>query len=272
MHVYVMYDKDGNVLYVGKSRNILYRMNQHFGAGREDWKDEVNSIKYMNCYSEVDMSIYEIYLINVLKPKYNAALLYSGESYLNLNYELIDYDMSINGNKDISKEEKSKIKELLKVYEDKGKSKLNTNYSERRLRKSNVISLRWCIENPDKYNKIIKNAASYFGKTKRVHGLKLKNLYVGLWIDFLDLSNSDISYLKKHINKANNPKDIKMICYLRNDYVSKVDSKTIDDKLSILRLVTIIKNSAIKNGEEVYAYIPSERMRNLLDKYLNDEL
>ena len=30
----------------------------------EDWKFEVTNIKYMDCYTEVDMSIYEIFLIN----------------------------------------------------------------------------------------------------------------------------------------------------------------------------------------------------------------
>ena len=55
--------------------------------------------------------------------------------------------------------------------------------------------------------------------------------------------------------------------------ISKGNNKRyIDDKKSIMRLVNILRNSAIQNGENVYAYIPSSRMRDLLNKYLNDEL
>ena len=37
-------------------------------------------------------------------------------------------------------------------------------------------------------------------------------------------------------------------------------------------LVNTLKKSAIQKCETVYAYIPSSRMRDLLNKYLNNEL
>ena len=40
MYVYVMYDKVGNVLYVGKTRDMKMRMAQHFGKEAEEWKSE----------------------------------------------------------------------------------------------------------------------------------------------------------------------------------------------------------------------------------------
>ena len=46
----------------------------------------------------------------------------------------------------------------------------------------------------------------------------------------------------------------------------------IDDRMSLMKLINIIRHSAIQNNETVYAYIPSSRMRDLLTKYLNNEL
>ena len=65
MYVYVMYNDKNEVLYVGKTINIESRMRQHFGKDAEEWKMEVKNIKYMNCFTEIDMSIYEIYLIKI---------------------------------------------------------------------------------------------------------------------------------------------------------------------------------------------------------------
>ena len=71
MFVYVMYDKDDQVLYVGKTKDMYNRMSQHFGVCREDWKDEVYKMKVAKFNNEVDMSIAEIYFINKFRPKYN---------------------------------------------------------------------------------------------------------------------------------------------------------------------------------------------------------
>ena len=275
MYVYVMYNDKNEVLYVGKTINIESRMRQHFGKDAEEWKMEVKNIKYMNCFTEIDMSIYEIYLINVLKPKYNASMLYKGESFLNLEYKLIDYTGKIEDDlyEDITQKDKDRIKKFLIIYEDKGKSKFNSNYdSHKNLKRySNVLSNRWCLANRDKYDKVIKNALSYFRRVTSSTDTKMKNSYFGMWENCIDLNNIHTNNIKNHINKINKTHEIKAICYLRNDYISRED-KSIDDKLSIMRLVKIILDTDIKNDEFVHAYITSSRMRNLLNKYINNEL
>lgn len=53
MNVYVMYNKNKEVLYVGQTKNMNIRMSQHFGSQKEDWKKDVYKIKYMDCLNEV---------------------------------------------------------------------------------------------------------------------------------------------------------------------------------------------------------------------------
>ena len=49
MYVYVMYDENETVLYVGKTKDMKMRMTQHFKFNNEDWKDDVTNIKYITC-------------------------------------------------------------------------------------------------------------------------------------------------------------------------------------------------------------------------------
>ena len=111
-YVYVMYDENENVLYVGKTTSMKRRMYQHFKVDFEDWKLDVKYIKYMMLKTEIDMSIYEIFLINKLKPKYNTSLRFKGETSINLRYTLIPYNYNYNYNKYsvISKEDAINMK------------------------------------------------------------------------------------------------------------------------------------------------------------------
>ena len=277
MYVYVMYDKVGNVLYVGKTRDMKMRMTQHFAYSKDEWKKDVEHIKYMDCYTEVDMSIYEIYLINKLKPRYNASLLYKGETLIDLKYELKNYNEDLVDNDyDISKEERDKIKKYLVLYEDEGKSKFNSNYDSYKNLKhnKNILSSRWCNLNKDKYSKAIKNTESFFRRIKTIDkSVRMPSLYISIWGEHMDLQHPQIKKFHRYINNPSTDENTRIICYLRNDYVSNDNEKcSINNKKSIMRLIKMINHSAIQKNKIVYAYIPSSRMRNLLIKYLNGEL
>ena len=277
MYVYVMYAESNEVLYVGKTRDMKSRMNQHFGVAKESWKEDVSYIKYMDCYTEVDMSIYEIYLINKLKPKYNSSLLYKGETLIDLNYNLKDYNDSFSENDfDISDEDKNRIKKYLVLYEDEGKSKFNSNYdTPRNIKHSkNILSSRWCSGNKDKYNKVIKNTESFYQRIRKMDkSVSMSSIYISMWSEYIDLKHSQIRRFQKYINNPNSNNNARIICYLRNDYVSNDNEKhNINNKKSIMRLINILNHSAIQENKIVYLYLPSVRMRDLLIKYLNNEL
>jgi DNA polymerase III epsilon subunit family exonuclease len=76
--LYFMYDKDGALLYVGKSKNIRGRLKQHFkqfqGMMREhQLKSRVEKVEFMECFHELPTGILELHFIKTLRPQYNRA-------------------------------------------------------------------------------------------------------------------------------------------------------------------------------------------------------
>jgi len=79
--VYILHTKD-ELAYVGKSNNILRRLQQHFHITVDDssselWKKDIDRVEYYICNSLVDCELLETYLINILIPKYNLDKVYS---------------------------------------------------------------------------------------------------------------------------------------------------------------------------------------------------
>lgn len=275
MYVYVMYDKVGNVLYVGKTRDMKIRMSQHFGKEAEEWKSEVRNIKYMNCFTEIDMSIYEIYLINVLKPKYNKSLLFSGDTNLMLHYNLIDYNIKTDDLNLLSDEEKCKFRNLVIIVDDE---KYNTNFYNRKkskLKIEAVLSNKWRLnkDNEDKVLKLFYNITNIYksrNKTEHFKNAKLAWIYYE-YPEFIKKINTFKRIANFSLHKNNIDEKVQILAYLRNDFCLNKDGQ-LDDILSLERLIGLLKNTAIKNDKHVLLYLPSPRMRNLLTKYLNCEL
>lgn len=73
--VYRFKDKEGKVIYIGRTVNLHDRLqNQHFtlrGHLSQECYDEVDKVEYANLSSKSEMKIYELYLINKYTPKYN---------------------------------------------------------------------------------------------------------------------------------------------------------------------------------------------------------
>lgn len=93
-YVYRFINKDGDIIYVGRTVNLHNRMNQHFGGKGHLCKEaysEVDKIEFTVLDSELSMVMCELYFINKYKAKYNTADLYRGFVYLeefeNLEWE-----------------------------------------------------------------------------------------------------------------------------------------------------------------------------------------
>lgn len=283
MNVYVMYGKNEEILYVGQTRNMKIRMKQHFGAQREEWKSEVIKIKYMDCHNEVDMNIYELYLINKLKPKYNKGHAYECNTQLNLPYRLRTYNFNnmideFLHEEVLTKEEKESFKKLISIYKNTGKSKKNTNYDEEAKEKItpfhsglNLLTYSWYNKNREGRTKILKNVQELckLGKAKK-----------STWSGSVDIEKANLKQYE--INNLRNSKDynyqegvdyhkVKLLCYIDNNIIYNSDGK-VDDYLSVLPLIHFLKRSALSIGEEVFLYLPSVRMRKLLQDYLDDNL
>ncbi|MBI3956285.1 GIY-YIG nuclease family protein [Candidatus Gottesmanbacteria bacterium] len=77
--VYLYYDREGTVLYVGKAKNLRNRVRQYFsrddavGAKTPLLVSQITSIKTIPTDSEFDALLLEANLIRTYLPKYNAA-------------------------------------------------------------------------------------------------------------------------------------------------------------------------------------------------------
>lgn len=77
--VYYFHDQKGKIIYVGKARNIKYRVSSHFthnGAGRQrqEFLRNIYSISYQHCGTELMAFILENIEIRKYWPAYNSSL------------------------------------------------------------------------------------------------------------------------------------------------------------------------------------------------------
>jgi hypothetical protein len=77
--LYTLYDKDFNIIYIGKSVNIFDRVRGHV-CGKTHTKyfhKEISYICFFHTDSRTEQDIYETYLINIYRPKYNKDKVYN---------------------------------------------------------------------------------------------------------------------------------------------------------------------------------------------------
>ena len=71
--VYRFLNKDNEVIYVGKAKNLKSRINNHNHLPKECYQER-DHIEYIRFKSEADMNFAERYFIMKLNPKYNTIL------------------------------------------------------------------------------------------------------------------------------------------------------------------------------------------------------
>ncbi|HIE36320.1 MAG TPA: excinuclease ABC subunit UvrC [Candidatus Omnitrophica bacterium] len=73
--VYIMKDKKGEVLYIGKATFLKKRVKNHFSSASKDlFLKKVSDLEYIGCDTEEQALLLEASLIKERKPKYNVAL------------------------------------------------------------------------------------------------------------------------------------------------------------------------------------------------------
>ena len=83
--VYQYFDKDGQIIYVGKAKNLHRRVNSYFNKDHQSSKtrqlvSHIADIRYVVVDSEQDAFLLENNLIKQYQPHYNI-LLKDGKSY-----------------------------------------------------------------------------------------------------------------------------------------------------------------------------------------------
>lgn len=92
--VYIMKDKSGTIIYIGKAKALKNRVTQYFGAGNQHTEKvrsmvyNVTDFDYVICDSEFEALILENSLIKQHQPKYNILLKDDkGYSYIKITNE-----------------------------------------------------------------------------------------------------------------------------------------------------------------------------------------
>jgi hypothetical protein len=176
---------------------------------------------------------------------------------------------------------KERIKELITIIDN---SKINriggVYYDSHNHPVKSSLSKSWFDNNPKLVAKLSKNIVNFFGhytntKTNQrmwtcfkndVNKLTAKNLSKKSWLEITSRAVNDYGdriALAYCINRFPNP-FFEHFFHKRNITIN-------EDEFALAEMIQWVWRSAIRNFEPITIYIPSERMRVLFEKWLNNE-
>jgi excinuclease UvrABC nuclease subunit len=77
--IYKFYSENGTLLYIGKSTNINKRIHQHLSKKSHIEEEYISKFRFLKGFyeeSELDTSLYEVFMINTLRPSLNIDSVY----------------------------------------------------------------------------------------------------------------------------------------------------------------------------------------------------
>lgn len=252
-YIYEMYDKNNNLLYIGKTINIHHRINQHFGLEwlvKQNWKVNVYKIIYFELESKVDMDMTELYLIATKKPKYNKQSTDTILPKIEINFSKLNEKCIYYKNQKeesvlhITDKEKNKISNNIILYNGKlnkfREKEINITKSWLNIRKDNISLLN---ENIKKYIDVNIDDTII---------IAMKNIKI-----YNKNKSYNIAYNYNDLNKFSNYENIIIV-------------SSEDNKKDILEMCKIIKHITLNLNKKIHLYIPSKKLREYLIFWLGD--
>ena len=177
-------------------------------------------------------------------------------------------------------ENRRHLKTLINIYNSSPQDNRDINKVGEKFNAFSKSNLSQRIKNQLYRNEIKKNSYNFYR-----HKIKCPTRQV-IWTTFKDYQNILVPIgLKKTFvplnARATNEYAAATTCiYLANRYMNPMikrffhynDINVNEDKFAISELLQWIFRSAIRNGKSIDVYIPSNRMRKLLEMYLNNEI
>ena len=284
-YVYRFLDEFGNVVYVGKTNNLRRRFSNH-----EHLSDKVNRIEYIECKSSGEADWKEPYYINMFYSRFmeNAEFI-NKDSHTVTDLGLCDKWKEYKAYKDgvVSDALKDNIpmEEVTIFYED-FVEKRNSLFDPKLIHIHNCkkdvligrskfsITQNWFTENQDDSVIQLKNNISNFFKN---HMPKSTNelSYLKSWTTFANCKHliKSKGYTKRFITMWGNilsRTNAIYLVYAANNFlpVGFNDANISNDQYALSILLNFIGRSAIRNGKEIWIYIPSFRMRRILNQWI----
>ena len=278
-YVYRFLNKDNIIIYVGRTGNLYQRFLQH-----DHLTNEVSKIEYIECDSEAEMAWKEIYYINLY---YNSLSTNVSDVYLNGKMKDIGLDDKWrrykceyqSKNKDISLLEKYKkyvvevtnydYKSLIHIIDHK---KLNDIGKDK-----HSISQKWF--NNHKYDglvdKLRRNTTNFF------RNIVSSSTSDNLWTTYEgfreEIKGKGFAKAFAYLGKDSNEEYSNRIylAYLANNFYPTTiqnNFEITENQYALTELLQFIFKSALSKGKEIWIYIPSIRMRNLLKDWIEKDL
>jgi hypothetical protein len=203
-------------------------------------------------------------------------------------YKLVDYDKKYDN--------REMLKDMLDIYEDSGKSKLNSNYVKK-VTNTTLSSTSLRNMNSENYDRIKRNIDTFFrnnckATTKEVFWTTLTVIapnIKGKYNTYKLSKNKNIkqsydrdkcNFVSHNARATNYYGDRKYCAYVYNRFMHPIEKAFFEDNnvnvdedlLALSDLIQWIFRGSIRNNIPMKLYIPSVRMRELLYKFLNYEL
>lgn len=199
------------------------------------------------------------------------------------NLETDKYELIETKNDDHELDFKNRIKEKIHIIENKKLNSIGDVYYDTRNHPYKyALSQTWfeSKKNESAKKKLKNNIDNFFRYETPSKGEER------LWTCFADDEKilrskgaSKTNWLACNARAVNKYGDRTHVCYPVNrfvdpfydDFFSKRGFTINQDEFALSEMIQFLWRSAIRNDQEITVYIPSERMRTLLKKYLNNE-
>lgn len=286
-YVYRFKDKNENIIYVGRTANLINRFKNH-----EHLTKDVKRIEYIECDSEAEMAWKEIYYINLYYNELSMNVsdvylngkikdigltdewkTYSSKNFIDKNIQLTDEELIDNYQKYIINSPKYNYKDLINILDN---HKLNSIGE-------NIYSLsyqwfkknQWLQENNKEY-KVLKqlknNIYNYF---KNIIKSKSNENMWTTYIPFKSEINGQ-GYAKGFVDLREQIEfyNRNNLAYLKNNFYQQDQLNRISldrDICALSEMLQFIFKSSLSTGSAINIYVPSIRMRKLLYNWIEEK-
>jgi hypothetical protein len=234
----------------------------------EIFNEDVFSSVYILTY-QFDYQIHSYYFKYYNIP-YEKVEVVGGEG----SYRLVPYE-----SQDVDRKFRIEAKKLIEICENRKMNSIGSpSLNMDGMVPKTAMSISWYNQNRDKMKLVQNNVTNFWKNIVGATGNEK------MWTCFKEHEKSLLNgvlckkgFIAINARATNDFANKKYLCYLANRYLnpcmirffSKRDIHLNQDEFALAELIQWIWRSAIRNGEKIYLYIPSERMRNLLKKWLD---
>jgi hypothetical protein len=279
-YVYRFINDKGEIVYVGRTRNLHRRFLSH-----PHLLNDIVKIEYIECGTEAEMVWKEIYYINLFynKSSTNVSDVYSNKNMkdLHLNDIWLNYDVDFRNTYQLvaTKEKYEKFVVNVPKYNYHALIHIIEHEKLNNIGKNEyAISQQWFYKHLEDggVDKLRKNVINFF-KNLTPKGIYNK-CFNNSWTTYNEFKNyiKGKGFTKSFIplgqDSGKNLSDRIYLAYLANNFypVSNTSNFEISEsQYALSEMLQFIWRSAIREGKEIWIYIPSVRMRELLKYWID---